>query len=109
MRPPAAALAFLALAAAFGIAGAGAEPSRVAEAITPKNVLRLEVARALDVPAEAGRVLAFAPSGFLLAAAGRDGQVRLWDASTGKAATALPVGGGVTSVAFGPEARLLAT
>jgi WD40 repeat protein len=58
--------------------------------------------------------VAFSRDGKLLATAGGDGTVRLWNPATGQPVGApLPAGtgpgGGVTAVAFSPDGKLLAS
>ena len=57
--------------------------------------------------------VAFSPDGKLLATAGADGYVRLWNPATGKPIGALPARTGpegvVTAVAFSPDGKLLAS
>jgi hypothetical protein len=57
------------------------------------------------------RAIAFDPAdGNLLASAGDDGQVQLWDLRTGKSSVTLPADkNAVLRVAFSPDGRLLAT
>jgi len=57
-----------------------------------------------------GSAVAFAPNGKLLAAAGYDGEVRVWDAATGaRRHTFTGHGGAARAVAFSPDGSRVAT
>ncbi|MEU1606393.1 nSTAND1 domain-containing NTPase [Micromonospora matsumotoense] len=60
-------------------------------------------------PGPAAQAVAFHPARPLLAVAGADGFVRLWEASDRRRSTTVTVGGGkILSVAFSPDGRTLA-
>jgi WD40 repeat protein len=59
---------------------------------------------------DALHTVAYAPGGALVATAGRDGHIRLWDPRTGRTAAILDGHtGAVNGLAFGPDGRLLAS
>ena len=51
--------------------------------------------------------IAWAPDGKMLASAGQDGAVKVWDATTGKERQALKHGAAVMGLAFGPDGKRL--
>jgi WD40 repeat protein len=53
--------------------------------------------------------VAFSPDGTLLASAGVERQVQLWDVATGRQVCTLPHGDEVMAVAFSPDGTLLAS
>jgi WD40 repeat protein len=56
------------------------------------------------------RGIAYSPDGLLIASAGDDGMVRVWNAKDGKVRYELPAhDGAVTSVAFSPDSQRLAS
>jgi WD40 repeat protein len=80
------------------------------DAATGRPVLRLKGGASEPV-----NHLAFSPEGQRLAAAGRDGMVRVWDVSGGSSEVTTPLltlqghGGPVRSVAFSPDGQRLAS
>jgi WD40 repeat protein len=114
--------AFIALRLRAVLHTRGGRPARVAEyshngslvaVAGPRGALIYDVRHGFAVrrllPVVGLRALDFSPDDRLLAGAGNDGAVHLWDTSTGAPLGALPNGGPVWTVAFSPNGQLIAS
>ncbi|MBI2899192.1 MAG: serine/threonine protein kinase [Planctomycetes bacterium] len=97
--------------------GPGPAPSGPGPAETPKtdgppgfDPGRVRELRSVQIPGHEIRCAAFSPDGRLLATAGKDRQIRMWDGGNGSEVRTLTGHAGtVWSVAFSPDGRTLAS
>lgn len=75
----------------------------------PPDLPDLSRLRTLTGSTDEVRAAAFSPDGSLLATAGDDGHVRLWNPVTGSALRTLTTGSTVRTVDFSPDGTMLAT